>query len=70
MLQVWGAATQVRGEVVYKARMAVPHAYGLPGNLKGDEVNDAIKWLIEEGKMLHPITDLKVSIVLSIEFLY
>ncbi|KIK77125.1 hypothetical protein PAXRUDRAFT_28862 [Paxillus rubicundulus Ve08.2h10] len=51
---VWGAATEIRGEIVYKARMAVPLAYGLPGQLKGEELGDVLKWLIEEGKMLHP----------------
>ncbi|KIM57117.1 hypothetical protein SCLCIDRAFT_131122, partial [Scleroderma citrinum Foug A] len=57
---VWGVATQVRGEVVYKARMTVPPAYGLPGDLKGEQLNDVIKWLVKEGKMLHPGIDIKM----------
>ncbi|KAI6013887.1 hypothetical protein EDC04DRAFT_2579012, partial [Pisolithus marmoratus] len=28
---MWGAATQVRGELVAKARLAVPTTYGLQG---------------------------------------
>ncbi|KIK72342.1 hypothetical protein PAXRUDRAFT_115295, partial [Paxillus rubicundulus Ve08.2h10] len=56
---VWGAATQIRGEIMYKARMAVPLAYGLPGQLKGEELGNILKWLIEEGKMLHPNINVK-----------
>ena len=57
---MWTAATQVRGEVVYEARLAVPHAYSLPGDLKGDGLHEVIRWLVEEGKMLHPDIDVKV----------
>ncbi|KAF9219041.1 hypothetical protein BS17DRAFT_770321 [Gyrodon lividus] len=40
--------------------MAVPLAYGLPGQLKGEELGDILKWLIEEGKMLHPNINVKL----------
>ncbi|KIK78818.1 hypothetical protein PAXRUDRAFT_771728 [Paxillus rubicundulus Ve08.2h10] len=57
--EVWGAATQIR-EIMYKARMAVPLAYGLPGQLKGEELGNVLKWLIEEGKILHPNINVKL----------
>ncbi|KIM61374.1 hypothetical protein SCLCIDRAFT_25860 [Scleroderma citrinum Foug A] len=51
---VWGAATQVRGELIAKARMAVPTAYGLQGDsIKGNRLFDVLKWLIQQGKLIH-----------------
>ncbi|KIM61134.1 hypothetical protein SCLCIDRAFT_122654, partial [Scleroderma citrinum Foug A] len=58
---VWGAATQVRGELAAKARMAVPTAYGLQGeSLKGSGLFDVLKWLIQQGKLIHSGIDAKV----------
>ncbi|KAI6012230.1 hypothetical protein EDC04DRAFT_2761810 [Pisolithus marmoratus] len=57
---IWGAATQVRGELVAKARMAVPTAYGLQGELqKGNALFDVLKWLIQQGKLIHSGIDAK-----------
>lgn len=41
--------------------MAVPHAYGLPGGLKGDELQEAVRWLVDGNKMLHSNVNIKVS---------
>ncbi|KIM54098.1 hypothetical protein SCLCIDRAFT_137479, partial [Scleroderma citrinum Foug A] len=60
---VWGAATQVRGELVAKARMAVPNTYGLQGeSLKGNGLFDMLKWLIQQGKLIHSGINTKVSL--------
>ena len=54
---------QVRGELVTKARMAVPNAYSLQGELlKGNGLFDVIKWLIQQGKLIHSGIDTKVSV--------
>ncbi|KAI6046832.1 hypothetical protein EDC04DRAFT_2557562, partial [Pisolithus marmoratus] len=59
---IWGAATQVRGELVTKARLAVPTTYGLQGeSLKGNALFDVLKWLIQQGKLIHSGIDAKVS---------
>ena len=53
---------QVRGELVAKARMAVPTAFGLQGeSLKGNGLFDMLKWLIQHGKLIHGGIDAKVS---------
>lgn len=44
--------------------MAVPHAYGLSGDLKGEELKKVLEWLIGEGKMLHTLIEVKVSVYL------
>lgn len=59
--QCWGGVTQIRGELVNKARIAVPHAYGVPGTLKGEELQDAVRWLVDGNKLLHSGINLKVS---------
>lgn len=60
--QVWRAATQVQGELITKARMVVPTAYGLQGDLmRGNGLFDVLKWLIQQGKLIHSGIDTKVS---------
>ncbi|KAI6007909.1 hypothetical protein EDC04DRAFT_2966651, partial [Pisolithus marmoratus] len=57
---IWGAATQVRGELITKARLAVPTTYGLQGeSLKGNALFDVLKWLIQQGKLIHSGIDAK-----------
>ncbi|KAI6022653.1 hypothetical protein EDC04DRAFT_2575115, partial [Pisolithus marmoratus] len=57
---IWGAATQVRGELIAKARLAVPTTYGLQGeSLKGNALFDVLKWLIQQGKLIHSGIDTK-----------
>ncbi|KIM50485.1 hypothetical protein SCLCIDRAFT_47092, partial [Scleroderma citrinum Foug A] len=58
---VWRAATQVQGELITKARMVVPTAYGLQGDLmRGNGLFDVLKWLIQQGKLIHSGIDTKV----------
>jgi Domain of unknown function (DUF6532) len=47
--------------LIYKARVAVPGAYGLPGNLNDEELRKVLKWLIQEMKLIHPDIDVNVS---------
>ncbi|KAI6040103.1 hypothetical protein EDC04DRAFT_2602745 [Pisolithus marmoratus] len=51
---IWGATMQVRGELIAKARLAAPTAYGLQGeSLKGNALFDVLKLLIQQGKLIH-----------------
>ncbi|KAI6009137.1 hypothetical protein EDC04DRAFT_2964142 [Pisolithus marmoratus] len=60
LAEIWGAATQVRGELIAKARLAVPTTYGLQGeSLKGNALFDVLKWLIQQGKLIHSGIDTK-----------
>ncbi|KAI6046988.1 hypothetical protein EDC04DRAFT_2597752 [Pisolithus marmoratus] len=60
LAEIWGAATQVRGELITKARLAVPTACGLQGeSLKGNALFDVLKWLIQQGKLIHSGIDAK-----------
>ncbi|KAI6035749.1 hypothetical protein EDC04DRAFT_2604937 [Pisolithus marmoratus] len=61
LAESWGAATQVRGELIAKARLAVPTTYGLQGeSLKGNALFDVLKWLIQQGKLIHSGIDTKL----------
>ena len=62
LCQVWGAATQLQGELIAKVRMAVPTAYGLQGeSLWGNTLFDVLKWLIQQGKLIHSGINAKVN---------
>ncbi|KAG1734907.1 uncharacterized protein EDB91DRAFT_1056645, partial [Suillus paluster] len=61
----WKAAGQLRGEFASKARISVPSTYGI-GELKHEELEDVLKWLLEEARFIHARINVKVS-VLSIE---
>ena len=57
--QVWGGGSQVRGELILKARAVVPSVYGLPGKLNEEEIRKALTWLMQNMKLIHPDIDLK-----------
>ncbi|KAG1861709.1 hypothetical protein F4604DRAFT_1587838, partial [Suillus subluteus] len=61
----WKAAGHLRGEFVAKARISVPSTYGI-GEVKHEELEKALKWLLEDARFIHGGIDVKVS-VLSIE---
>ena len=58
--QVWGGGSQLRGELILKARAVIPSVYGLPGQLNEDELRKALTWLMQSMKLIHPDIDLKV----------
>ncbi|KIM55523.1 hypothetical protein SCLCIDRAFT_134495, partial [Scleroderma citrinum Foug A] len=57
---VWGAGSQLRGELIYKARVAVPSAYSLPGSVTEEELRKALNWLIQRMQLTHPDINAKV----------
>jgi hypothetical protein len=61
-LQTWKAASQLRGELVAKARISVPATYGI-GQLKHEELEDALKWLLGEARFIHAGIEAKVSVL-------
>ena len=61
-LQTWKAASQLRGELVAKARISVPATYGI-GQLKHKELEDTLKWLLGEARFIHAGIEAKVSIL-------
>lgn len=44
-----------------KARITVPGIYGV-GELKYEELEDALKWLLEEARFIHAGIEVKVSV--------
>ncbi|KIM54115.1 hypothetical protein SCLCIDRAFT_42151, partial [Scleroderma citrinum Foug A] len=56
---VWGGGSQLRGELIFKARAAVPGVYGLPGKLKEEELHKVLTWLMQSLKLIHPDIDAK-----------
>ncbi|KAG1732821.1 hypothetical protein EDB19DRAFT_1831178 [Suillus lakei] len=48
----WKAAGHLRGEFVAKAHISVPSTYGI-GELKHQELEKALKWLLEEVRFIH-----------------
>ncbi|KIM56414.1 hypothetical protein SCLCIDRAFT_29648 [Scleroderma citrinum Foug A] len=52
---VWTGASQLRGELVHKARSTIPHTYGLASGLESpNKLEQVVKWLVEDLKFLHP----------------
>jgi hypothetical protein len=46
---------------VAKARISVPGTYGI-GELKHEELENALKWLLEEARFIHAGIEAKVSV--------
>jgi len=46
---------------VAKARISIPVTYGI-GQLKHEELEDALKWLLGEARFIHVGIEAKVSI--------
>ncbi|KIM70943.1 hypothetical protein SCLCIDRAFT_99821, partial [Scleroderma citrinum Foug A] len=56
---VWGAASQIRGELVTKACQRISTSYNIPGTMKPQDVTTAVEWLIKMGAFLDGDLDIK-----------
>ncbi|KAG1859309.1 hypothetical protein F4604DRAFT_1930855 [Suillus subluteus] len=54
----WKVAGHLRGEFVAKARISVPSTYGI-GEVKHEELEKALKWLLEDARFIHGGIDVK-----------
>ncbi|KAG1885923.1 uncharacterized protein F5891DRAFT_918201, partial [Suillus fuscotomentosus] len=54
----WKAAGQLRGDFVAKTHISVPSTYGI-GELKHEELEKAIRWMLEEARFIHGGIDIK-----------
>ena len=52
---------QVRGELMHKACLTVPHAYGLQRGLNNEQkIEDVVRWLVTDLKFLHPNININI----------
>ncbi|KIM56825.1 hypothetical protein SCLCIDRAFT_131683, partial [Scleroderma citrinum Foug A] len=56
---VWGAASQIQGELVTKAHQRISASYNIPGTMKPQDVTTAVEWLIKTGVFLDGDLDIK-----------
>ncbi|EGO30212.1 hypothetical protein SERLADRAFT_404488 [Serpula lacrymans var. lacrymans S7.9] len=56
--QMWKGSTQVKGELISKARISVPPTYGIKNTHK-DKLSDMIYWIINSGAFINNSIDSK-----------
>jgi len=49
---VWGAASQIRGELVAKAHQQISSSYSIPGTMKPQDIASAVEWLVRTSAFL------------------
>lgn len=64
LLQTWKGATQIRRELVAKARISILACFevGADSGWTDDDLQEALKWLLDDMKFMNSGMDIKVSL--------
>ncbi|KAG1731863.1 uncharacterized protein EDB91DRAFT_1058487, partial [Suillus paluster] len=61
LLQTWKGATQIRGELVAKARISIPACFGVGtgSDWTDDDLQEALKWLLDDMRFMNGGMDVR-----------
>lgn len=58
---MWGGVSQIRDELVSKAKICVPQAYGFSG-MSAEDIKELVNWMVKTRGFLNGDLDVKVSL--------